>query len=151
MKNNNNHTKRIGSKNIYKNREINKNKNLNYKNRILLVENDEDNRFIIKLILEKYGFEVVSASNGASALEFFDNTFSFAIVNIALPDSEGLTLLNMLRKINCDLKSIVILDIHDSEIIDDVVVLKKPISTKKVLNAIDKAFLKNNFRKQSYF
>ena len=110
--------------------------------RILLVENDEDNKFIIKLILGKSGFEVVSACDGESALEFFDKTVSLVIVNIVLPDIEGLELLNKLKRINPNLRSIVIDDLYNEEITEDIIYLKKPISSAKILNAINEVFIK---------
>lgn len=110
--------------------------------RILLVENDEDNKFIIKLILDKLGFEVVSACDGESALEFFDKTVSLVILNIVLPDIEGLVLLNKLKGINPNLRSIVIYDSYNKEITEDIIYLKRPISSTKLLNAINKAFIK---------
>ena len=110
--------------------------------RILLVENDEDNKFIIKLILDKLGFEVVSACDGESALELFDKTVSLVILNIVLPDIEGLVLLNKLKGIKPNLRSIVIDDLYNKEITEDIIYLKRPISSTKLLNAINKAFIK---------
>ena len=110
--------------------------------RILLVENDEDNKFIIKLILDKLGFEVVSACDGESALELFDKTVSLVILSIVLPDIEGLVLLNKLKGIKPNLRSIVIDDLYNKEITEDIIYLKRPISSTKLLNAINKAFIK---------
>ena len=115
------------------------------KNRILLIENDEDNRFIIKFILGKYDFEVVSASSGSTALDLVDKSFSIAIINNNIPDIGDTKLFTNLKSINSNIDLIVISDEYNREISEDIVIIKKPISAIKLLSAIERIFTRKKY------
>ena len=59
--------------------------------KILLVDDEEQLRDVLKTVLEEEGHEVVEASNGNAALELFRQTpTELIITDIFMPDKEGL-------------------------------------------------------------
>jgi PAS domain S-box-containing protein len=66
--------------------------------RVLLVEDDDDSRHLLSLILQRYGAEVVSASSSAEALEaFIQKTPHLVISDIGMAEEDGYALLRKLR------------------------------------------------------
>lgn len=68
------------------------------KGRILHVEDNADNRHLVRRVLESEGYEVVEASNGTQALEFLDaQEIDLALMDINMPDIDGYTLATRIR------------------------------------------------------
>lgn len=77
--------------------------------RILLVEDEEQIRKIVKLNLQLEGYEVVSTDNGKKALEIIDNQhFDILILDIMLPEVDGLTICQTVRLRNQDVGIMII-------------------------------------------
>lgn len=70
-------------------------------NRILVVEDDNNIRELVKEYLVNAGFEVIAAEDGMAGLrEFVSGTFDLAILDIMLPRMSGLELLREIRRIS---------------------------------------------------
>lgn len=68
------------------------------KKRILYVEDDPNLAFATKDNLEQYDYEVVHATDGAEALEFFGKEhFDICVLDIMLPKMDGFTLAEKIR------------------------------------------------------
>ncbi len=66
--------------------------------RVLLVEDDEDSRQLLSLVLARYGAEVVSASSSGEAFDSFtQKTPDIVISDIGMPDEDGYELIRKLR------------------------------------------------------
>ena len=66
--------------------------------RVLLVEDDDDSRYLLSLILQRYGAEVVSASSSAEAQDaFIQKTPHLVISDIGMAEEDGYALLRKLR------------------------------------------------------
>ncbi len=66
--------------------------------RILIVDDDENIITVFQVNLESKGYEVVTAKNGAEALDKTGRMFfNLALIDIRLPDMEGTDLLELLR------------------------------------------------------
>lgn len=66
--------------------------------RILLVEDNPINRAILTKILSNAGHTVLTAATGAEALELFaDATFDLALLDLQLPDFDGITIATQVR------------------------------------------------------
>ncbi len=67
--------------------------------RILLVDDDEDARVMMKTLLEREGFNTVEATNGHEAIDILqvDTDFSLVILDLAMPAMDGKQLLNAVR------------------------------------------------------
>lgn len=67
--------------------------------KILVVDDDTAFCVMLKTFLQKKGFDVTNAFNGAQAMEALsENTFSVVLTDIRLPDSDGIQLLRFIRE-----------------------------------------------------
>ncbi len=63
---------------------------MNTQQSILLVEDDEDSRSMISIVLETKGFAVVTAANGLEALERLkEQTPALVLLDIMMPEMNG--------------------------------------------------------------
>jgi two-component system, cell cycle response regulator DivK len=66
--------------------------------RILLIEDNEQNRYLTTFLLEKHGFEVVGAADGRLGIELArQQTFDLILLDIQLPGMDGYTVARELR------------------------------------------------------
>lgn len=71
------------------------------KTKILLVEDDEALRFIVKDNLEQHNYYVEVAEDGELALELFNNTnFDLILLDVMLPKKDGFQVAESIRKNN---------------------------------------------------
>ena len=68
------------------------------KPRILLVEDDSDLQYLMHKKLEMEGFEVIQALTGQDALDCLDKNPDLVLLDILLPDIDGLTVLSEIVK-----------------------------------------------------
>lgn len=66
--------------------------------KILVVDDDLDIRNLIEIYLSNEGYEVVKAENGINALEIIDDTFHLIILDIMMPNMDGITTCTEIRK-----------------------------------------------------
>lgn len=84
--------------------------------RILLVEDSEDNRFMMKRLIEMSGYEVVEAVNGEQAVNSAQSmTPDVILMDLSLPRVDGLAATRRIRKLpNLKNVPIVVVSAHDS-------------------------------------
>lgn len=83
------------------------------KKRILHVDDEQDTLSVVKTILEKEGYEVVSAPSGKDALKNIDlDGFSLIILDIMMPDMSGWDLFTRIAEVKPNYK-IIFLSIVD--------------------------------------
>ena len=111
------------------------------KGNVLLAEDNDDVRKIYTSILEKYGFSVVSVSNGEDALAIIDDQIDLLITDIVMPKMGGEELIIQLRDKKPKLKFLAITGYSDITIPDDVTVVQKPISASKLISFAKKAIV----------
>lgn len=71
---------------------------------LLVVDDEEDSRDLLKIILEKSNAKVEIASSAAEAFEkFSENNFDVLISDIAMPDEDGFSLISRIRALPDDL------------------------------------------------
>ena len=71
--------------------------------RILLVEDEENIRDIVKLNLEMEDYEVVTTGNGREAIKFFqEQHFDLLVLDVMLPEIDGFQICEQVRLTNLD-------------------------------------------------
>jgi DNA-binding response OmpR family regulator len=85
--------------------------------RILVIEDDEEMRSLLKDFLEEEGFETDSASNGSDAFrKLVKEPFDFIITDIRMPGLTGLDILPGIKKLHPDASIIVITAFGSEEV-----------------------------------
>ncbi|MHA1420144.1 MAG: response regulator [Candidatus Heimdallarchaeaceae archaeon] len=105
--------------------------------RILLVEDDEELNLVLKILLERLGYEVISTPEGRTALNLYNNSYDLVITDIVMPEMGGVELIQRLRKQNSEVKVIAITGYTNLEIPEGIPVLNKPFSTTLLLKRVN--------------
>ncbi|MBD5637350.1 response regulator transcription factor [Clostridium botulinum] len=66
--------------------------------KILIIEDDEDIRDILKLYLEGQSYEILEAKNGVEAMKQLVKQPDLVILDLMLPDIDGLSICKSIRK-----------------------------------------------------
>jgi len=92
---------------------------MNEKIRILVVDDDESIRKYIAKLLTQAGYDVVTMSNGKEALKELRTgpEVSLAILDILMPEMDGLETLNEMRKLSSDLPILMLSALGQTNII----------------------------------
>ena len=69
-------------------------------NNILVVDDEENIRELIKFNLESEGYKVKTAVNGKEGLEYLDNTIDLIVLDLMLPEIDGLSVCRKIRSDN---------------------------------------------------
>jgi len=68
--------------------------------RVLLVEDDDDSRSLLSLVLERYGAEVVATASSAAAIDsFMQKTPDVVVSDIGMAEEDGYQLIRKLRSL----------------------------------------------------
>lgn len=83
---------------------------------VLLVEDTEDNRFMMRRLLEMTGYRVVEAMNGEEAVRLAETELPGVILmDLSLPVIDGLAATRLIRKLpGCNQTPIIAVSAHDS-------------------------------------
>src|SRR5215211_7506062 len=83
---------------------------------VLLVEDTEDNRFMMRRLLEMAGYEVIEAMNGEEAVRLADvKCPKLILMDLSLPVIDGLAATRLIRKLpHCQSTPIIAVSAHDT-------------------------------------
>ena len=83
---------------------------------VLLVEDTEDNRFMMRRLLEMAGYQVVEAMNGEEAVKLAKSEAPHLILmDLSLPVIDGLAATRLIRKLpQCESTPIIAVSAHDT-------------------------------------
>lgn len=77
--------------------------------RVLLIDDDKNFTKIFSGILEREGYETIVAHTGSEALEILEeNFFAILIIDIRLPDIDGIELISKINKTDPDMRKIIL-------------------------------------------
>ena len=77
--------------------------------RILVVDDDENIRKVLITILEEEGYNVASAETAQRAIEMTEKeTYNVALIDVRLPDMEGIELLTKMKDTTPKMRKIII-------------------------------------------
>lgn len=83
---------------------------------VLLVEDTEDNRFMMRRLLEMTGYHVVEATNGEEAVKLAQaDSPHLILMDLSLPVIDGLAATRLIRKLpGCESTPIIAVSAHDT-------------------------------------
>ncbi len=77
--------------------------------RILIIDDEDELRSMLRQMLEQAGYEVTEAVNGAEGIQLYEqNTHHLIITDIIMPEKEGIETIIALRRADPDLPIIAI-------------------------------------------
>lgn len=128
-----------------------------HKERILVVENEEDIRCLLTDILVSEGHKVHSASNGIDALELFNREqFDLVLTDLGMPIMSGWEVARTIKKIAPEVIIAVITgwgtELDQSELDKNGVdiVVNKPFRVQQILNMVQEAReMRNGIRREN--
>ena len=108
--------------------------------RILLIEDDDDERPLLKQVLEQHGYEVEEATSGTGALHSYAiSPPDLIVTDLIMPGTEGIEVIMKLRKQNSNVK---IIAISGGDYLDLAMrlgadcTIRKPFSDQALLDAV---------------
>ncbi|MBI9072099.1 MAG: response regulator [Melioribacteraceae bacterium] len=128
-------------KNIAENENPYQDKNSAERKTILIADDQKENRFLLKEILKRLGFDVISAKDGIEAFEKTKtNKVDLIIMDHLMPECDGIESTKMIKKIFPELPIILFTgnDIEDKLDIKFDDYMLKPVNSKKVYSSISK-------------
>ncbi|MDP6574613.1 MAG: response regulator [Rhodospirillales bacterium] len=115
--------------------------------RILIIDDEENVRYVLRRILDTAGHEVLEAADGGQGIEISKSEeLDLVITDIFMPEVEGLETLREIRKIHPDQKIMVIsgggksgyLDVLDAAVLLGATEqIAKPFSPSELLAKVD--------------
>jgi PAS domain S-box-containing protein len=125
--------------------------------KVLLVEDEEPVRVVTGKMLASLGYDVVSASNGAEAIERFrrerasDRPFDLAVVDLTMPGGMGgVEVVSELSKIDPDVRAVAATGYSNDQVVAHpehygfVAAIVKPFSLDELGRALDKVTAESN-------
>ena len=122
--------------------------------RIMIIEDDEEMRSLLKDFFEGEGFETDSVSSGVDALgKLSKDNFDLVITDIRMPGLTGLDILPRIRKLNPE-TPIIVMTTYGSEDVrrraferGATIYLEKPIHLNKLRSVIREMVLRKKLEK----
>lgn len=113
------------------------------KGRVLIVDDNEGLREVIRILAQDHGFKAVEAADGLEGMEVLENDSDFAvgIIDVKMPRMNGIALLEEVRRRHATLKIVLIsgaeveLAMHAAHKDPHVVVLPKPFTFEALRRA----------------
>jgi chemosensory pili system protein ChpA (sensor histidine kinase/response regulator) len=121
--------------------------------RVLVVEDHADSRDAIAQLLQRVGYEVISAKDGREALTaVIDRTPDVMLLDLALPELDGVKLVHLVRSYHrlSSIPVVVLTGLSGGKLFEEAKLLKVSsllvktlASTDQILSAIRRAFLQS--------
>jgi CheY-like chemotaxis protein len=112
--------------------------------RVLVVDDEEPIRILIQRLLSKHGFSVVTAPDGAAAIEkIAKEDFDAVVLDLMMPRVDGFTVLRQLISSNPDLASRTVVatayprDVANRQLNEVCQVIIKPFDTSELIGAVE--------------
>jgi two-component system response regulator ChvI len=114
----------------------------------MVIDDEIDILTVVRTFLQKQGFEVDTFNNPLNAYEVFKSNpqrYALALIDLRMPEIDGLTLAVMLRKVRKDLKIMIMTayEISIKEIesnspeLKPLALLRKPFAQKQIYDAVN--------------
>jgi two-component system, cell cycle sensor histidine kinase and response regulator CckA len=112
---------------------------------ILVVDDTEEVRRMIRHILVQHGYNVLEAANGVEALKVYGSNIHLVLTDVVMPEMNGRELADQLRRINPATRMIFMSGYSDDPLVNRIerlaVFLAKPFTsvalTRKIREVLD--------------
>ncbi|MBU3914195.1 response regulator [bacterium] len=126
------------------------------KESILIVEQDTEIRGLISEVVQSYGFECESVSDGLEALKLFEKkNFDIVMSDVSLPNLGGLDLIPQVRKIKPETTFIIITGFGKDYSYERIMgagaqdFIKKPFTSSQLNNKLNRVFTERKIVKEN--
>ncbi len=114
---------------------------------ILVVDDEANIRDTTRIVLETYGYKVITASDGAEAIAVYAqyiNEIKLIVTDIMMPHMDGVSLIRVLKKMKPDIKVIAVSGLkHEAQLNEmGVKILTKPYASDALLFQIKELLAK---------
>lgn len=115
-----------------------------FKDRALIVDDSGAMRQVLKKLLEQKGFEVAEAQDGKFALNIEEYEYKVIILDIMMPNVNGVEALKILRKRKIETPVIIVSAVINKETIAELVrldvhaIMSKPVNINRFFQELDK-------------
>jgi excisionase family DNA binding protein len=110
---------------------------------IMIIDDDEAVRYLVRRALERDGFQVVTASNGKEALELLKReTPNVIFLDLKLPGIDGADLLKEIRKQYGPMPVVILTGFPDSDLVSQalqyspITLMAKPASETQIVHTV---------------
>ncbi|MCB0415510.1 MAG: sigma-54-dependent Fis family transcriptional regulator, partial [Bdellovibrionales bacterium] len=125
--------------------------------RILIVDDDVSLRTALYRTLDRKGYKVISAANKSEALGLVQNytDIKLALIDLRLPDGDGIELMTQLKKQNSQMKAIILTGFGTIDLAVKATqsgayhFVTKPFNLDEILNLIEKAFVQSDLEQEN--
>jgi DNA-binding NtrC family response regulator len=115
---------------------------------VLLVDDDDQFRNMLELMLDDYGFVVITSCNGRDAMNILhQNEVDLVVLDIIMPEQEGIETIQQIKRLYPELKIVAIsgggpflkadTSLEIAKNMGANQILKKPFTHTELLNQID--------------
>jgi len=126
------------------------------KGRILVVDDEKNLREFLEIMLQKYGYEVASASDGGAALEKLETShFDLVICDVRMPGVDGIQVLRKAKESWPDTEVIMISAYASTETAVEAMrqgaldYITKPFNVDEIRVVIERAFERTSLERQN--
>src|ERR1700730_6575513 len=120
--------------------------------KILVIDDEADMRFAVRMLLERSGHSVVEAENGESALARIDEGRpDLVLLDMRLPGMDGIQILQKIREKQKDLPIIMVTGYGNVELAEQAIqlgadhYLSKPFHNKELIEVIQQILEKRGY------
>jgi DNA-binding response OmpR family regulator len=116
---------------------------------ILIIDDEPQIRSMLKMMLEREGFNVIVASDGKEGMKIFEKEpVDLVITDLIMPEKEGIEVIQELRKNNSNLPIIAISGggknspdtyLNIAKLLGANAIFEKPVAKEKLIDAVNKA------------
>ena len=116
---------------------------------ILIIDDEPQIRSMLKMMLERAGFNVIVASDGKEGMKIFEKkSVDLVITDLIMPEKEGIEVIQELRKNNSNLPIIAISGggknspdtyLNIAKLLGANAIFEKPVAKEKLIDAVNKA------------
>ena len=104
---------------------------------MLIVEDDWSSNNALRFLLLRRGYEVIQAATVAAAMRNVDASLFAIILDLMLPDGDGLKILSHIRSNQMPVRVLITTGISDDSHVDEVEQMRPDCFLKKPINLAD--------------